>query len=99
MSRIISLHEYILKPEVTETKFQTTLKEARERGLLQLPGLKQFYFLKGVRGSRQGQYAALWIYESRESWEKLWGPVNHPIAKSEYPENWKCGRIRFWHPF
>jgi len=45
---------------------------AKARGLLRLPGLVEYYLVKGIRGFRHGLYAAVWIYESKEAWESLW---------------------------
>lgn len=89
MAKVISIHEYVLKPEVDELEFERAVQRAKERGLLQLPGLINLFLTKGIRGSRFGKYAAVWIYESKEAWERLWGPVGHPRAKEDYPENWK----------
>ena len=88
MSSIISIHYYELKPEVSEEEFEQTIKKAEEKNLLNLPGLKHHYFIKGIRGTRKNKYAAIWIYESKEAWEKLWGPEDNPLSKKEYPESW-----------
>jgi len=84
MGRIISIHEYDLKPEVTSSQFERTLRDAEARGLLQRPGLVAHHFVKGSKGVRRGAYAALWIYESREAWERLWGTAEHPRPPREY---------------
>jgi len=99
LSHIISIHEYELKPGVDETEFEQVLQRARDSGLLQLPGLVGFHFLKGLRGVRSGAYAAIWIYESLEAWEALWGPVDQPISKEQYLENWKIWENEFLAPF
>lgn len=99
MTRVVSIHEYALKPEVDEQQFEQAIREARQRGLLQLPGLQQHHFLRGIRGAQRGGYAAIWVYDSRESWETLWGPVSHPHAKRDYPENWKIWEDEVLAPF
>ena len=99
MSKVISIHEYILKPDVDEKDFERTLNSAKESGLLKLPGLVDYYLVKGVRGSRKGSYAAIWIYESKEAWEKHWGPIENPISKNDYPENWKVWENEVLAPF
>ena len=68
MSRIISIHEYNLKPEVEGEQFERAILNARERRLLRLPGLVEHYFIKGFRGLRRGKYGTIWVYESREAW-------------------------------
>ncbi|NIM93366.1 MAG: hypothetical protein GTO18_06610 [Anaerolineales bacterium] len=89
MAQVISIHEYVLRPEVDKARFERAILEAREHGMLQLPGLIGQYFLRGIKGSRRGKYAAIWIYESRDSWEKLWGSPDYPTSSEEYPEDWK----------
>ncbi|KPK82449.1 MAG: hypothetical protein AMS25_02405 [Gemmatimonas sp. SM23_52] len=89
MAKIVSIHEYHLKPGVETEQFEQALREASQRGLFELPGLVKHRFLKGIRGSRRGEYAALWVYESRAAWERLWGPVYRPRPKHDYPDNWR----------
>ena len=99
MSKVISIHEYILKPGVNEEQFEKGVLNARERGLLCLPGLVDYYLVKGIRGFRNGLYAAVWVYESKEAWESLWGPLNKPLSKSDYPQNWKVWENEVLFPF
>lgn len=89
MTAIISIHEYRLKPGVKGEDFEASVRKARDQNLLKLPGLVDWYLLKGIRGSRQGQYAAVWVYASQEDWQAIWGAVDHPFSKADYPENWK----------
>ena len=88
MSRIISVHEYNLKQDVEVDEFERAVSQARGSGLLDLPGLETFYFIKGVRGDRTGRYAIVWIYESRDAWEALWGGEGDPLPAEKYPQNW-----------
>ncbi|MGD8293794.1 MAG: hypothetical protein PVF37_18925 [Desulfobacterales bacterium] len=99
MSKVISIHEYILKPGVSERQFESAILGAKKRGLLNLTGLVDHYLVKGIRGSRNGLYAAVWIYESKEAWENLWGPIDEPISKADYPENWKSWENEVLLPF
>ena len=89
MGRIISIHEYELKPGVDCRQFEKAVRDAEARGLLQLPGLVAHHFVKGMKGARQGAYAALWIYESREAWEHVWGSPAQPRRAEDYPNTWK----------
>ena len=66
---------------------------------MKLPGLVEYHFMKGIKGSRSGYYAAIWIYESREAWERIWGTPEHPIRKEGYPENWKIWEEEIVMPF
>ncbi len=99
MAKIISVHEYLLKPGISAKQFEEAINKARKEGLLKLPGLSNFHFLKGIRGVRKGKYTAIWIYESLIDWEKLWGPINRPKLKQDYPENWKIWENEVLTPF
>lgn len=99
MSKIISVHEYILKPGTDEREFEKAIHEAEKRGLLRLPGLVGHHFVKGIRGSRSGSYAAIWVYESRDRWQALWGSPDRPREKRDYPENWKIWEEKVLAPF
>ena len=89
MARMISIHEYELKPGSGPERFEQTLRNAEARGLFELPGLIAHHFAKGVKGARHDAYAAVWVYESREAWERLWGTPDRPRGRREYPEKWR----------
>jgi hypothetical protein len=99
MPKVISIHEYILKPDVDEKEFESAILSAKELGLLHLPGLVDYYLVKGIRGLRKGSYAAIWIYESKEAWAGLWGAADKPLSKKDYPENWKVWEREMLAPF
>jgi hypothetical protein len=99
MAKVISIHEYVLKPGADEKAFEKAIRAAQRRGLLQLPGLKKFYFVKGIRGVRKGRFAAIWVYQSRRAWESLWGPPGKPVSKKDYPHNWKAWEEEVLAPF
>jgi len=65
MPKLISIHEYDLKPEVDTADFERAIRDAEGRGLLHLPGLVAHHLVKGVKGERSGAYAAIWVYEPR----------------------------------
>ena len=89
MPRIISVHEYDLKPGSNPAQFEQALRDAEARGLFDLPGLVGHHFVKGVKGARRDAYAAVWVYESREAWERLWGTIEGPREREKYPEKWR----------
>ncbi len=89
MARVISVHEYSLKEGIIGKEFEHAIQIARQRGLFELLGMTSWTFLRGVRGKRQNTYAAIWIYDSLQSWEALWGSLDQPIPKSAYPESWQ----------
>ena len=89
MAKVVSVHEYELKPGVEPADFERALHEAERLGLFDLPGLSEHRFLRGLKGARRGAYAAIWIFQSREAWEKLWGPPEAPYPPSRYPEKWQ----------
>jgi hypothetical protein len=89
VGRVISVHEYELRTGVADADFERALRDAERRGLFDLPGLVGHHFLKGLKGARRGAYAAIWIFESRQAWERLWGTPEAPHSPADYPENWK----------
>ena len=99
MNRVISVHEYNLKPGVDEQRFENAILDAKKRALLGLPGLVDYFLVKGIRGFRNGKYTAVWVYESIEAWENLWGPINKPISKADYPQNWHVWENEVLQPF
>jgi hypothetical protein len=99
MARVISIHEYELRPDVPGAAFERALRDAENRGLFDLPGLAQHYFLRGLKGARRHAYTAIWIFESREAWERLWGTVEVPRPPAEYPERWKIWEDTILAPF
>ena len=99
MGRIISIHEYDLKPGIDLQQFEQALRDAEARGLLRLPGLVAHHFVKGAKGLRRGAYAALWIYESREAWERLWGSPERPRGPQDCPDTWKVWEEELLAPF
>ena len=99
MSKIVSVHEYVLKPNVDSDQFERVIKDAKDKGLLALTGLESITFVKGIRGDRLNHYAAVWIYESEDAWAHLWGPADHPRAKNDYPPTWKIWEDDILAPF
>lgn len=99
MTGIITIHEYLLKPDVDANEFEEAIKRAQKRNLFDLPGLSEYHFIKGCKGTRKGQYAAIWIYESREAWEAIWGSPENPKPKQDYPEKWKIWEDEILAPF
>jgi hypothetical protein len=99
MGRIVSIHEYDLRPGIDVEEFERVLHDAEARGLFRLPGLVAHHFVKGAKGVRRGAYAALWIYETREAWERLWGTPEHPRSAREYPATWRVWEQEMLAPF
>ncbi|HKJ68944.1 MAG TPA: hypothetical protein VKA68_13370 [bacterium] len=99
MPRIISVHEYVLKPQVDEKQFEHAVRGAKDRGLFELPGMETYHFLQGIRGARKHRYTAIWVYESEVAWAEIWGPVGAPVSKEDYPEVWKIWEDEILAPF
>lgn len=78
---------------------EQALQQALESGLLQLPGLRGYHFIKGIKGRRCGRYTAIWVYENRKVWEQLWGPPDYLLSPEQYPENWKRWEEEVHAPF
>lgn len=90
MTRIVSVHAYVLAPGVDGARLEQAFREAAARGLFQLPGLVEYRLARGIKGARRGSYAAIWVYENRAAWERLWGPPDRPRAAAEYPASWRA---------
>jgi hypothetical protein len=90
MTRIISIHEYALKPGIDAAAFERALRAAEGRGLFDLPGLLDYRFVRGIKGRRRNGYATIWVYESREAWGRLWGSPDQPRQPADYPARWQA---------
>jgi hypothetical protein len=88
LPKVISVHEYLLKPGISDAEFERALRDAERRGLFDLPGLVGHHFLRGLKGAHRDSYAAIWIFESREAWERLWGTPEAPRPPADYPAQW-----------
>lgn len=99
MPRILSIHEYELAPHADPDEFEAAIRSARANGIPELPGLEDYYLLKGIKGARRGRYTAVWIYESRAAWRALWGPPDDPTEKEDYPDNWKTWEDEVLAPY
>lgn len=86
---ITSVHHYELAGSATDREFREAVREAERRDLFDLPGLVEYRFLRGIKGARRDEVTALWTYESRAAWEALWGPVDDPVPKEDYPASWR----------
>ena len=86
---IVSIHHYELAESATDQEFHDAIREAERQGLFDLPGLVEYRFLRGIKGTRKDGYTALWMYESRQAWQALWGPSEDPVSQGEYPDKWK----------
>ena len=60
MARVISIHEYDLKPGADVTAFEQAVRDAERRGLFALAGLVEHHFLKGIKGTRRDSGSALY---------------------------------------
>ena len=99
MAKVISVHEYELKPGMQDADFQRALHDAERRGPLDLPGLTAHHFVPGLKGARRGAYSAIWVFESREVWERPWGTIDAPHPAAEYPESWRIWENAVLAPF
>ena len=99
MARVISIHEYDLRPGADVAAFERAIRDAEARGLFALAGLVEYHFLKGIKGARRDAYSAVWIFESREAWEELWGSLEAPHPPAEYPKAWTVWESEILAPF
>ena len=88
---VVSVHHYELAETAAPADFRDAVAEAVSRGLFEdIPGLVDYRIGRGIRGARTGEFAAVWIYESKDAWVDLWGPVGDPVPKAEYPDAWRA---------
>jgi len=99
MPRVLSVHEYELRTDIDPADFEAAVRDARANSLLDLPGLENYYLLKGIKGARKDRYTAIWIYESRAAWEALWGSPDDPVEKPDYPESWNTWEDEVLAPY
>lgn len=86
---ITSIHHYELAESAQPSDFRDAVEAAVRRELFaSIPGLTDYRFVRGIKGDRTGKFAAVWTYESREAWTDVWGPVDEPVPKAEYPDEW-----------
>jgi len=86
---VVSVHHYELSESADESDFRAAVAEAERRNLFErVPGLIEYRIGQGIKGDRAGRFAAIWIYESKTVWEDVWGSVDDPNPKSEYPDAW-----------
>lgn len=95
---IVSIHQYELAATATAEDLRAAIDEAENRELFDLPGLVEYRFLHGIKGDRKDGYTAIWTYDSREAWEDLWGTVEDPVPKSEYPDEWNVWEDELLEP-
>jgi hypothetical protein len=97
MPRVLSVHEYEPRTDADLADFEAAVRDARANSLLDLPGLENYYLLKGIKGAaamgRSGSN------ESRAAWEVLWGPPDDPVKKPDYPENWRIWEDEVLAPY
>jgi hypothetical protein len=86
---ITSVHHYELAESAEPADFHEAVEEALSRDLFEsIPALVDYQILRGIRGERTDEFAAVWMYESIEAWTEVWGPIGEPVPKTEYPDEW-----------
>lgn len=86
---IASIHRYKLARSADPSDFHDAVNEATRRELFEtIPGLVNYQIMRGIKGERTEEFAAVWMYKSREAWRDVWGPVENPVPKEEYPKEW-----------
>jgi hypothetical protein len=52
-----------------------------------------------ANAEQKDAYSAVWVFESREVWEKLWGSPEAPRPPAEYPKEWAVWENDILAPF
>src|SRR5262249_62029829 len=92
MSRVISIHEYILKPGIGAEQIENAVRIAEGRGLFRLPGLVAYHFGQGIRGVRR---VTMWPSGSmRAGWlgRRCGAPWRIAERRRSIPQAGKGGR-------
>jgi heme-degrading monooxygenase HmoA len=76
--RIFAIHEYELRGNIDDEEFESVLKSTLLSPELDMPGPESRHLLKGYKGEREGKYLVLWIFESQEALEELFGTQDRP---------------------
>lgn len=97
MARMISIHEYELKPGTSTASLEQTFWTAESRGLFELPGLTAHHFVKAVKGDRRDAYAAVWVYESPRRGNGCGARSIVRGGARTIPRSGGSGRS-YWHP-
>jgi hypothetical protein len=86
---VVSVHHNELAESADPSDFREAVSEAVSSGLFEnVPSLVDYRIVHGIRGARAGEFAAIWMYESKDAWVDVWGPVGEPVPKTEYPDPW-----------
>ena len=99
MARVISIHEYDLKPGVDLAALRARYPRRGAARPFRPRGPRRASFLRGIKGARRDAYSAVWVFESREVWEKLWGTPEAPRPPAEYPKEWAVWENDILAPF
>jgi hypothetical protein len=78
MGRIVAVHELDLQPGIDRREFERVVSEATAGLERAMPGLQQRLFLLGYKAARKGEYAMLWVFESRAALEAMFGTEADP---------------------
>ncbi|HMO58568.1 MAG TPA: hypothetical protein PKA05_16205 [Roseiflexaceae bacterium] len=81
MTRVIGVHEFDLKPGVTDMEFEAALRSLL--ALEPLPG-QHVSLIKGDRNIRQGKYGMLSNHESVEARDRFFGANGETDAFKEF---------------
>lgn len=76
--RIVAVHELDLKPGVDRAAFERVVRREVADLPAAMPGLLERIFLIGYKAARRGEYAMLWVFESRAVLERLFGTEADP---------------------
>jgi hypothetical protein len=66
------------------------VRRLRLQGLPALAGLTELHLLRGIKGAPRGRFAALWVYESRQAWDRLWSPPDQPLPPTGFLSSWRA---------
>jgi hypothetical protein len=98
MARVISIHEYDLKPGADVAAFERAVCDAERRGLFALAGFVEHHFLKGIKGARRVRimrFGYLKAGKRGKSSGVAWKPRVHLL---NIRRRGRCGRTKSARP-
>ena len=93
MAKVFAIHTVEFKPGVTEEEYLDEVI-ASWKSLSAIEGA-EYIPLKGFRGERKGKYAALFVRDTMEVYEKYMG-TESSSATAELPKEWQDAIGKFF---
>ena len=78
MPRVVAVHELELRRDADRAEFERVVRREIAGLGRHMPGLVERRFLIGYKAARKGEYAMLWVFETADALEALFGTESDP---------------------